>query len=545
MPVVATDYEDLVSLIGKRIPREELVARVPMMGGAYEGEDERKRLLFEFFPNRPDLLSVEGLARACRAYFDVKPGLARIPVAPSGDHVDVEPSVAKIRPVIGFARVEGLRLDDERLAQLIELQERLTVGPGRKRRKVAIGIHDAAPVKGPFTYKAVRRDEVRFVPLGHKEPMTPAEIFERHEKGRIYAPLLDGFDRVPLIVDHDGNVLSLPPVINGELTALTTRTKDVLVDVTGTDERAVMGLLAIVVYALADRGGKVLSLEIRSGKSTGTTPDLAPASMALPLRRVRDLLGLDLTPPEAAAQLARLGHEASPDGAQKLRVESPAYRTDLLHPDDLVEDVGIGYGFDRFQGRLPQQALFGGVLASTKTRRRARTVLLGLGFTEVVTLTITGKPDQFQRFGAPDERAVEIANPLTQDQAILRVRLVPSLLGLLRANKHRDLPQSIFEIGDIAERQGAGAPVRLHAAALRISSDAGFSECKGLVEAFLRDSGLKAEIEPAEPPGYIPGRAAQLRDDAGVVIGHFGEVRPETVTAFELSAPVIGFEIKL
>lgn len=545
MPVIASDYEDLVALVGKRVPRDELINRVPMMGGAYEGEDERKRILFEFFPNRPDLLSVEGLARACRAYFDLHPGLAHFAVAPSGDHVDVDASVAKIRPLIGFARVEGLVLDEERLAQLIELQERLTVGPGRKRRKVAIGIHDAGPVKGPFAYKAVGRSEIRFAPLGHEAPMTPAEILERHEKGRLYAPLLEGFEKVPIIVDRDGQVLSMPPIINGQLTSLTTRTRDVLVDVTGTDERAVMGILAIVVCALADRGGRIRSLEIRGPRSSRVTPDLTPSEMVLPLRRIRELLGLELTAAEAGTFLARLGHEAVPEGANKVRVRSAAYRTDLLHPDDLVEDVGIGYGFDRFQGRLPGQALFGSVLPSTRTMRRARTVLLGLGFTEVVTLTITGKQDQFQRFGAPDERAVEILNPLTQDQAILRVRLVPSLLGLLRANRHRDLPQSIFEIGHVAERQGPSAPVRLHAAALHIAADAGFSECKGLVEAFLRDAGMKADIEPAEPPGYIPGRAAQLRDATGLVIGHFGEIHPETVGQFELAAPVIGFEILL
>lgn len=546
MPVVASDYEDLVSLIGKRIPREELVARVPMMGGAYEGEDESGRLLFEFFPNRPDLLSIEGLARACRAYFDVAPGLAEYAASGPTDEVRVEAPLIKVRPFIGFARVDGLTLTEERLAQLIELQERLTVGPGRKRRKVAIGIHDAAPVRGPFAYKAVGRDEVRFVPLGHPEALTPQQILERHEKGRLYGPLLEGHSKVPLIVDRDGRVLSLPPIINGQLTALTTRTRDVLVDVTGTDERAVMGILAIVVCSLADRGGKIGSFRILGPKGQGVvTPELAPGEMVLPLRRVRDLLGLDLEPEEAAKFLARLGHAATPEGRAKLRVRSPAYRTDLLHPDDLVEDVGIGYGFERFQGRLPQVALFGGVLDTTRTMRRARTVLLGLGFTEVVTLTITGKQDQFHRLGAPDERAVEILNPLTQEQAILRVRLLPSLLGILRANKHRDLPQSIFEIGHVVERQAEAAPARLHAGAIRISSDAGFSECKGLVEAFLRDAGIRAEIEPAEPPGYIPGRAAQLRGADGRILGYFGEVRPDVVTSFELAAPVIGFELRL
>src|SRR5687767_9636780 len=100
-----------------------------MMGGAYEGKDEAGNLLFEFFPNRPDLLSIEGLARACRGFFDVKPGLHSYKVQMGSEAVTVDPSVVAIRPVIGFAKVTGVPLDEKRLAQLIELQERLTMGP--------------------------------------------------------------------------------------------------------------------------------------------------------------------------------------------------------------------------------------------------------------------------------------------------------------------------------------------------------------------------------------------------------------------------------
>ncbi|HLE46703.1 MAG TPA: phenylalanine--tRNA ligase subunit beta, partial [Candidatus Thermoplasmatota archaeon] len=344
MPVVACDYEELVSLMGRRIPKEDLVARIPMMGGAYDGEDSDGNLLFEFFPNRPDLLSIEGLARACRAFFDIESGLPSFTVLASKETVHVEPSVLQVRPIIGFARVTGLVLDDQRLADLIELQERLTVGPGRKRRKVAIGIHDAARIRAPYTYKAVGRDEVRFVPLGWSRELTPAEIFRDHEKGKMFGPLLQAAKKVPLIVDASGQVLSLPPVINGQLTALSTRTRDVVVDVTGTDERSVLGVLNIVVTSLSERGGKIHSMEVRSGAKKATTPDLTPIETPLAYARVKELLGLEVDRQSAKKYLGRMGHEVVHKSEGKGVVKSPAYRLDLLHPDDVVEDLGIGYG---------------------------------------------------------------------------------------------------------------------------------------------------------------------------------------------------------
>jgi len=543
VPVLPVDYETLSRLIGRRIPRDELIARVPMMGGAYDGEKDGK-LLFEFFPNRPDLLSVEGLARACRAFFDVEPGLKPYPVTPSGDEVHVESSVTKVRPHIGFARVEGVHVDDALLVELIDVQERLTTGPGRRRKKVAIGIHDAAPVKGPYHYKAVKADEVHFVPLQMEAPLTPREILEQHEKGRLYRHLVDE-KRIPLIVDRDGQVLSMPPVINGQLTALTTRTRDVLIDVTGTDERATLGLLAIVATSLAERGGRIRSLEVLRGKTRTTTPNLEPARTSLALSRVKELLGITPTPDELQRYLGRMGHGVEATTARSATVASPAWRLDLLHADDLVEDVGVGHGFDKFKPRLPAVAQFGGIHATAQTRRRARTLLLGLGFTEVMTLTVTSRGDALDAIGAANTSTVEIANPVTLEHAILRPHLFTSLLGILRANKHRELPQSVFEVSFVLPTaEGNPPPNELRAAALRIAPRAPFAECKGLVESFLRDLGRAATIEAGAVPGFIPGRCARLVED-GKAVGFFGEVHPETIGAFDLGAPILGFEVVL
>lgn len=546
MPVLPVDYEELVRLIGRRVPRDELVERVPMMGGAYDGSSEDGKLLFEFFPNRPDLLSVEGLARACRAFFDVRPGLQSYAVEPGGESVTVDPSVLQVRPVLGFARVEGLPMDEALLLELIDVQERLTAGPGRRRKKVAIGIHDAAAVRAPYVYKGATWDEVRFVPLQMDRELTPREILEQHDKGRLYRHLVEGQGRVPLIVDADGQVLSMPPIINGRLTALTTRTRDVLVDVTGTDRRAVLGLLNIVTTSLAERGGRIRSLELVEGRKRRVTPDLTPQEMALPYARIRELLGLEPTPADVGTYLARMGHELRPKNRAAGLVLSPAWRLDLLHPDDLVEDVGIGYGFDRFQPRMPAVAHFASVTPTSRTSQLARTLLLGLGFTEVATLTVTSRADALAKVGARDLPVVELANPVNTEQDILRPHLYTSLLAILRANKHRDLPQAIFEVGFVVRmnREASAPRNELRAAAVRAAGRATFAECKGVVEAFLRDAGRTATVGPGDAPGFIPGRCARLDRD-GQDIGFFGELHPETVAAFGLSTPVYGFEVVL
>lgn len=544
MPVISAPYEELVALIGQRISKETLIERVPMMGGAFEGE-RTGTLDFEFFPNRPDLLSVEGLARACRAFFDVKPGFPHYRVEAPSETVEIDAHVAKIRPVLGFCRVKNVALDDARLAELIELQERLTVGPGRKRRKVAIGIHDAAQVRGPFRYQAVKPDAVRFVPLQMSKELTPKEILEQHEKGRLYRHLVEGHDRVPLIVDGDGQVLSMPPVINGQLTALTTRTREVIVDVTGTEERTVLGVLNIVATSLAERGGALQAFTLRRGTKQWSTPDLSPIETVLPLARVTELLGIKPTPAEAAAYLGRMGHEFEAKGEKSGTVRTPAWRLDILHPDDLVEDVGIGYGFDRFTPRLPTAAQFGGMTDRAKRLRKARTALLGLGFTEVLTLTLTGKPDAFDRIGAPARPVVEVLNALTEDHTLLRPSLFPSLLGILRANKHRELPQAIFEAGLVVPDASGPQPTnQLRVAGLRMAARASFAECKGVVEALLRDLARPAEVQPGATAGFLDGRCGRLVHE-GAEVGFFGEVHPRTLEAYELGAPCFGFEIHL
>ncbi len=541
MPVINFSYSDLCGLLGTDVPRQVLRDRLPMIGAdlksAQDGSDD---MSFEFFPDRPDLYSVEGIARALRAFLGHEPGLRSYPVERSDVTLEVDNTVADVRPFIWTSVVEGVESDDALIRSMMDLQEKLHLTLGRNRRKVAIGIHDLAAVKPPFVYKAVRPDEVSFTPLQGNRAMNLAEILREHDKGRAYASVLEGKTRYPIIVDSKGEVLSFPPIINGIATAVTERTKRMFVDCTGTDVHAVKTAVNIVSTALAERGGRIRSVVIKHDGTKEEAPDLEPRKMVVDPVYVNRLLGLSLDDKEMAQCMMRMGYGAAP-GASGLNVLVPSYRADIIHPVDLAEDVAVGHGFERFGGSMPRSVTFGRPDPLTAFGTSAGGILVGLGYFEVSTLSLSNVRDQCDAYGiAPDARSASVRNPVSEDHTLVRTSLLPSLMTIFRKNKHRELPQRIFEVGDVVlDRTN-----RRHMAASSMHSKASFTECKSVVQSFLQGMALEPEMQQADLPGFVPGRAARVLV-RGVDVGVFGEVSPSTLEHFELGYPTVAFEFDL
>ncbi|RLF36746.1 MAG: phenylalanine--tRNA ligase subunit beta [Thermoplasmata archaeon] len=541
MPVVTFDYNDFISLLGYKISKDELIEKLPMIGADLDkvAGDE---ISIEFFPDRPDLASVEGIARASRAFFNFEIGLKKYQVKESDIIVNVDVSVKNVRPFVAAALVKNVTMTDELIASLMELQEKLHLGLGRNRKKVAIGVHNFEPVQPPFTYKAVDPDSVQFVPLNMVESMTMNEILKKHEKGIKYAFLLEGFDKHPLIVDSNNNVLSYPPIINGSLTEVTPFTSDLFIDVTGMDKKAINYALNIVVTSLAERGGEIHTTQVVDSGKTYVTPDLTPTSKKLSLEYVNRILGTKMNDDEVVFCLKKMGFNASVESGKKLvNVEIPAWRADILHDIDLVEDVAVGYGFDRFKVDLPKSVTFGKSLSKQDFYDALRSILTGLGFNEVTTFTISNERDEFTKMGLKPGRRVEIENPIGEEYSCLRVSLIPSLLKILGENKHHPLPQQIFELGNVVDKSFRN---RVHLAFVKIDARANFTECKSLIEAVMRDSGKKYNIKGKVHPGFVDGRCASIVLN-GVEVGFFGELHPKTIVEFELEHPVIAFEAQV
>lgn len=531
MTNVDISYSDLIDLLGTRLTIDEVVDRITFLGAGPEGV-QGDVLTFDIFPNRPDLYSVEGIARGLRGYLGLEVGLPTYAVEPSGIDFFVDPSVEAVRPFGVGGVVRGVELEDRLLRSLVDLQEKLHLTLGRRRRKVAIGIHDLDKVAPPFTYKAVPPTSISFVPLGMAEEMNLLEILERHDKGREYRSIVAGKPAFPIITDARGVVLSFPPVINGVVTQLTPDTRNLFIDVTGTDFDAVHGALSILSTSLAERGGKIQAVRTSYRDRTIQTPDLTPRALAVDLQRAKDLLGLDLRADQAVEFLQRMRYDARSEGPS-IRVLAPAYRTDLLHEVDVVEDLAIAWGYDRYPRGMPLRQTVGGPLAANEFSDALRVLLVGYGYQEVMSLTVAASNEPLR---TPDR--VVIRNPVSEDLTTLRSSLLPSLLNMFRLNKHRGLPQRIFEIADVViDAQN----VRKIAAAA-IHHKAAFTEAKSLVLSVMRDVGRETNVEPVDDVNFIAGRAAAAVV-AGRDVGHFGEIHPSILEAYELVQPAIAFEL--
>ncbi len=530
MVTVDVSRPELEDLLGESRPFPALLDAIVMMGASLERQDGQTATV-ETFPSRPDLYSVEGIARALRGYLGLEAGPVAYPAVASGIAFTIDPGLSDIRPHAAGGVVRGVELDDAVLRSLVALQENLHATIGRRRRKVAIGIHDLRRVTPPFRYVAADPEGIRFTPLGAAREMTPAEILRDHEKGREYGAILANAARVPLILDAKGVVLSFPPVINGIASQLTSDTRDLFIDVTGTDLAAVSGVLTILATSLAERGGTIQTVETRAPHRTWASPNLERHIRIVDVSEANELLGLALTSEEAIGLLRRMRYDAHAQGP-KLAVEVPPYRVDILHAWDVYEDIGIAYGYDRIPRTLPLRQTIGEPQAMNEFTATLRDLLIGYGYQEVLSLILTSPREPLR---APAGSG--LANPIQEEYCALRTSLLPSLLGILKLNVHRDLPQRIFEVGDVvvsARNVRRLAGVSLH-------PRASFTESKSLALSLLRDLGISARVEPAQDENFVPGRYASAIAD-GKSVGTFGELHPRVLEAYGLGHPAVAFE---
>jgi len=540
MPTLSVNLEDFYSLLGERKEGRELCENLALMG--VEAELSGEELRMEILHNRPDLLSPEGVARALKGFLGREKGLPSYRLSRSGIVVKVDRSVGKVRPFIAAGVVRGVKLTERVLVSLMQTQEKLHEFLGR-RRKGSIGVYDLDKVEPPFTYTTVGPEELSFVPLDFRESLTPSQILNLHPKGREYGWILEGKERYPILLDCRGRVLSLPPIINSEETRVTEATTNLFIDVTGEKEELVHLGLVLMMTSLAERGFDLQTVRIQYPNRKLETPSLKPRRFELEEDRVREVLGLDLKAGRIAGILRRMRYGVEVKG-RRLVVLAPPFRADLLHPVDLLEDVAIGYGYDRIPPRVKGVNTVGKKAEVERLSDLVRSVMVGLGFTEVMTYTLTNPKMNFEMMRTKGE-AVEVGNPISEEFTILRTWLLPSLLAVLRSNKKHPLPQRIFEVGNVVlldEGTETGAREVRRLGACVIGKGAGWNLIKAVAEALLREFGILPEIKPLDHPSFLEGRAAEFFWK-GKRLGMAGEVHPEVLLAFELEHPVASLEL--
>ena len=555
MPTIAVSYNDLIGLIGQKIPLETLEDRLfyikaeveditPLYGASNEIIDHD--LQIEITSDRPDLLSASGLARVLKGIYEIEMGLQKFDIDSSGIQCTVDSSVLNVRPYIVCGVVKNVHLTDALVRQLMQLQEKIHDTHCRRRRKGSIGLHNLDAVEPPFTYLAETPENINFVPLNETEEMNGYEILRKIPKGRDYAHIIDSFDRYPLLVDKNGDVLSLPPIINGNLTRVDMDTRNLFFDVTGTDEYIITYALHILLADLYDRGAKIESVEIiYSDKTPIAYPNFTPSKMNLSLKNTNELLGFGLNSNDLTTILKKMRFDSQKIDDDTLEVLIPVYRPDFLHEVDLIEDVSIGYGYDIMEPELPQSMTVGGELPLSTFERKIKDLMVGMGFIEVLNYVLTSKYDletisPFTEFN----EITEIANPVSEKYTVIRNQLLPGLISFLSKNLHSAFPQKIFEIGPVGIPDSSvinkvRTVPRISAAITDYATS--YEHIQSVVGGLLNNLGIPFELKNAVNPSFLKGRVAEVFVK-GVKVGILGELHPEVLLKFKLENPTAVYE---
>ncbi len=544
---------DLEGLLGKTVSRDRdgLNEIFAFVKGDVESLDGDAVSIEVKDSNRPDIWSVEGIARALKGYLRVG-RIKQITVAGRSNlNVVVDKRVKPIRPFISTAIVKGLQPTDEALKSWIDLQEKLDQTYGRKRKRASIGFYQADLIQSPLSYTVANPDIITFAPLGSEEKQSLREIVSTHPKGSEYGELISQFESWPVLVDGADNVLSLPPVINSnDLGRITTGTRNILVEVTGTNAETVHNTLKIVVSSLAERGGRIYSCLETYPYGTPrrlVSPDLSPTATSLRLSHINKLLGTSVRLREASRFVERAGYRVRRATGDTIQLEIPCYRTDIMHSVDMMEDIAIAMDINKLKPEWPRIWTVGNLAKETDENESVAEIMIGLGFQEVLTYALTSPVVVSNNVPSSQGKLVELLNPRMTTHTVLRNWLLPSLLETLSHNTHVDYPQRIFEIGPcIGRRENETHPIQetRRLATVTIHANAGFTEIRSSLDALAKNKGRSFQIKETEHPSFLSGRCGAIISD-GREVGVIGEVNPRVIKSWGLNLPAAAFEVEM
>jgi phenylalanyl-tRNA synthetase beta chain len=521
-------------------------------------------------PNRPDCLSVIGVAREMAALTRRKVKLS-VP-----EYKEEGPDIEKLVSV----EIAAPDLCSRYCASLIEGVKLAPSPPWMQQRLIACGMR---PINNIV-------DVTNYVMLEYGQPLHAFD-FRQIGGGKIVVrrpaegekmTTLDGVDRnltpdMLVIADNkipvaiagvmggaDSEVIDIttsvllesanfnPPSIRRTSTRLKLRSEASL-----RFERGISPDLTVPALTRATQ----LMLDLAGGKAARGIVDVYPGKtdarvIILTAFEVKRLLGIEMKTEQMVDILTSLGFECSTSNST-MEVTVPYWRLDIDSTVDLIEELARTVGYDfipttMLSGRLP--GLYRD--ATVEVRERLRDLVVGCGFQEVISYSLVNR----ERLAgvAPAEDAVRVANPLSIEQEHLRTSLRLGLLTHLRSNqKHEEDGIRLFEIGKVyfprekdlpEEREmlaavlsGSRTPVSWHDGKAMLD----FFDAKGVVDALLERLGVEADFEPLTEDNLHPVRAANVvvGDD---VVGMIGEVHPKVVERFELLPQTVAvFELNV
>ena len=514
--------------------------------------------------NRPDLWSTNGVARQLRLHRGVK-GTDYSKFLSSkgnikdtkGRVINVDPALKDIRPYMVSFLISGKAIDDPMLKDIIQTQEKLCWNFGRKRKSISMGVYRIADVKFPAEYKAVDPDNTKFVPLGYETPMTCRQILTEHPKGKDFGWIIADLKKFPLLTDATGEVLSMAPVINSAtLGNVQVGDTGLMVELTGDNMENLMLAANIVACDFADVGYEIEPIMVKHPYDTCFGRDVVAPYYFQPttkgtLKHINKLLGTNFDDATIQDALVRMGSTVEAKKIADDDVEytlSPApYRNDFLHEVDIIEDVMIGTKLETYEPETPNDFTIGRLLPITYYSRKAKTLMVGLGYQEMIFNYVGSKKDYIDNMLIDGSKVIEIANPMSENYQFIRPEILSSLCRAESGSANAMYPHKIFEIGKVAylkDDENTGTITRQHIGFMTAAANANFNTLASEVSSLVYFLDHEYKVVESKDPRFIPGRQAALMVN-GEVAGVFGEVHPQVLENWGITTPCAAGELDL
>ena len=542
MPVIELNLNRIKKIISGNVTKKRIVDTLPFLGLDIESQDGDK-IRIEYSPNRPDYSTDFGIALGLEGLLGIKKGIQKTNIKKQGKfEIKVDPSVSKIRPFVTGVIARNGTIDDETIKQLMNMQEDLHFGIGRKRKKSSIGLHDLDRISFPLNYTTSTRGH-SFVPLNSESKHTIDQILSETEVGKNYGWILGDSKNIPIIVDSEGTTISFPPIINASVTAVTTKTKNVLVEVTSLDKDAAEDMLSVVVAILQMAGFEIIQLTISGGKNS--TPRLNSRKIQYDTRLTEQILGLNISPSAMTSSLKKCRLDAIQKGT-KIQCTIPRYRFDVFGPMDIVEEIALGYGIDNLTPKLSPSQKLGEKSLMTKKLEIVSKITVGFGFTEALNSSLTSKKILFDFLNRDSSQMISVIDSKSQEHTILRDTLLPGLIENLSKNIHESYPQKLFEVGTVFSK---AKPIHeaINLAGVIAYKESNYSEMKSILQSILK-TGFKIDSKTKTPKDNVITFANGRHSDIFVgekSVGTIGEINSDVLDNFKIRTSVVGFEIKL
>ena len=589
MPTVIVNREALFKAIGQTFTDEEFdnlcfefgieLDEVTSEKEMFQNEQKKEgvnlssEVLYkiEVAANRYDLLCLEGLALALRVFLQKQkmPEIKPLNVLPEEERqLIVYDSVNEVRPVGLSAILRGIDFTDESLKGFMDLQDKLHNNICRGRKLVSMGTHDLDTVKGPFIYRALKPEHIHFVPLNREEEVNGnglMSILKDDPKLGKYLYLLEGKEKYPVMMDSNGIIMSLPPIINSQHTKMTLNTHNVLLDVTGLDQtkcEIVLNTL-IAMFSIYCKNPftveevKVINQKTGEGK---LYPDLTPRTFKADVNYLKTLTGItDITPEKISELLEKMELTTKVLNPNEIEVSAPITRSDILHPCDIAEDLAISYGYNNITKQLTKTKTHGMQQPYNKLADLFRNEMSMGGYVEFLTMALLSHKDMFTNLlqNSKDDKTVQILYSKTKEFEYIRSSLIPGILKSIEGNKANQLPFRIFEISDVVVADKAnevGACNRRKLCFAYANTTSAMEIVQGMVDLLMKKIGLvfnsediskKYTIKKSNSPIFFEDRQAEIFIQDNINIGIYGIIHPKVLKNFGIKNPVTLCEIDL